>query len=125
MRKSIIYCDRCGRELQPSEKSYMLTTFIYGEDRESASDVCDGAELCETCYEAVDQAVAAAVQGVKEELKEAPAEKKRKLDLGKVEALRRAGWSQAKIADEMGVSIPTISKALKKIFGEETDDDAD
>ena len=38
------------------------------------------------------------------------------LDEGKIKALRVAGWSIAKIADEMGVSEPTIAKRLKKIM---------
>lgn len=38
------------------------------------------------------------------------------LDEGKIKALRVAGWSIAKIADEMGVSVPTIANRLKKIM---------
>ncbi len=55
------------------------------------------------------------------------------LDEGKIKALRVAGWSIAKIADEMGVSEPTIAKRLKKIMeaangtdnGDQPDDPAD
>lgn len=38
----------------------------------------------------------------------------RPLDMGKVKALRDAGWSFAKIADEMGVSHQTIANRLMK-----------
>lgn len=42
--------------------------------------------------------------------------KQRKLlDMGKVVALRNAGWSMKKIADEMGVSEGTIWNNLKKL----------
>lgn len=40
---------------------------------------------------------------------------KKELDIGKVKALRKAGWTLEKIADEMGVSSPTISKSLKEV----------
>ena len=40
------------------------------------------------------------------------------IDLGKVKALHQAGWSNLKIADEMGVSAPTICYHLKKMKGE-------
>ncbi len=35
------------------------------------------------------------------------------LDMGKVKALRKAGWTMAKIADEMGVTPGTICNRLK------------
>jgi hypothetical protein len=41
-----------------------------------------------------------------------PGAKRKELDMGKITALRDAGWSIPKIADEMGVSAPTIRKHL-------------
>ena len=38
---------------------------------------------------------------------------KKELDLGKVKALRKAGWTLEKIADEMGCSAQTIANKLK------------
>ena len=38
---------------------------------------------------------------------------KKELDMGKVKALRKAGWTLEKIADEMGVSTSTIANKLK------------
>ena len=43
---------------------------------------------------------------------------RKNIDKGKVKALRRAGWSINKIADEMGVSTATISYHLKKMESE-------
>ena len=43
-----------------------------------------------------------------------PTQKKGKYDVGKICALRRANWSIAKIADEMGCSDPTVRKILKQ-----------
>lgn len=40
--------------------------------------------------------------------------KKKDIDMGKVKALRKAGWAYAKIADEMGVSTQTIVNRLKE-----------
>ena len=39
--------------------------------------------------------------------------KKVQLDLGKVKALRKAGWTLEKIADEMGCSAQTIANKLR------------
>ena len=44
------------------------------------------------------------------------AERKRKtLDWGKIQALHRAGWSHAKIADEMGSTVSTITTGLSRL----------
>lgn len=40
--------------------------------------------------------------------------KRRKIDVGKLFALKKAGWTQAKIADELGVSEATVSVYIKK-----------
>ena len=40
--------------------------------------------------------------------------KRNKVDYGKITALYKAGWSQKKIADEMGVTPTSISMALKR-----------
>lgn len=40
---------------------------------------------------------------------------KKKIDTGKIGALRKAGWSVFKIAEEMDVTVPTIRYHLKKL----------
>lgn len=45
--------------------------------------------------------------------KKVPARKA--IDWGKAQALRKAGWYLAKIADELGVSVPTVSAHLKEV----------
>lgn len=41
--------------------------------------------------------------------------KKRKtVDVGKIHALRNAGWSITEIADEMGLALSTVSRRLKE-----------
>lgn len=39
---------------------------------------------------------------------------KRDLDMGKIKALRKAGWTLAEIGDEMGVTSRTISNKLAR-----------
>lgn len=41
--------------------------------------------------------------------------KRKTLDWGKIQALRNAGWSHAKIADEVGATAGTISSGLSKL----------
>ena len=43
-----------------------------------------------------------------------PAQKKGKYDVGKICALRRASWTVAKIADEIGCSEQTVRNILKR-----------
>lgn len=38
------------------------------------------------------------------------AKKKKEVDVGKIRALNKAGWSMTKIADEMRCSISTVSR---------------
>lgn len=40
---------------------------------------------------------------------------RRAVDWSKARALRKAGWSYSKIADELGVSAPTIAKHFKGV----------
>lgn len=53
-----------------------------------------------------------------EEPEHAPTKKKEnKKDLGKLQSLLNAGWSQKKIADEFGVHLSTIYKWMKELEG--------
>ena len=47
--------------------------------------------------------------------------KRKTLDWGKIQALHDAGWSHAKIADEMGATTGTISSGLSKLRKEKQD----
>lgn len=117
MRKVTIFCDRCGKQIGLVSK--LLTTFSYNVDNtEDPEDVEDGAELCIDCYNEIDNMVAFMVKnptihfdGGKQIVPKDPKKQnnRTKLDIGKIGALLRAGWSMAKIADEMGVSSQTIA----------------
>lgn len=108
MRKVTFYCDRCGEQI--SGKIYRLATYFGDpDDDESEWLVAYGAELCEKCYKTVDNSVATAIKNT------APKKKSGKeIDMGKVRALRNAGWSCEKIGEEFGVSGQTIINHLKK-----------
>lgn len=117
MRKVTIFCDRCGKQIRLVSK--LLTTFSYNVDNtEDPEDVEDGAELCIDCYNEIDDMVAFMVKnptihfdGGKQIVPKDPKKQnnRTKLDIGKIGALIRAGWSMSKIADEMGVSAQTIA----------------
>lgn len=44
-----------------------------------------------------------------------PRTQKKEIDTGKIKALYDAGWSVARIADELGVSAPTIRSRLSEM----------
>lgn len=46
--------------------------------------------------------------------KKSPVKKKLQLDMNKAFALWNAGWSYVKIADEMGVSVPTLKSRMRE-----------
>ena len=88
MKKIIYICDRCKKEVA-----------------ESIAEVC-GYELCDKCAAKVAEMVAKFVtMGMPK-----PEIRPKKWDIGKAQALRDAGWTIEKIAEEIGVSAPTIVK---------------
>lgn len=128
MRKITFYCDRCGKLIPDKSIMHQLMTKLI-----DVLDVCtsgfaeeeeeEGAELCADCYREIDDMVAFMVKNPKltlmEPKAEAPVRKinhphAKPLDMGKVFALRKAGWSLKKIADEFGVSGQTVSNQIKK-----------
>lgn len=124
MRKVTIFCDRCGKQIDTI--SMWLHTFIYEPpETEDADNVEEGAELCSDCYNEIDNMVAFMVKnptihfaGGKpieaEPEKPKRAAKKKTLDLGKMAALRNAGWSYRKIADELGCSDVTVAAHMEE-----------
>ena len=87
------------------EEVYMLL-WIHNKMKKSAPAPAIAPETPESAAPAV---VAAETPEAK------PMPVKRPVDWGKAKALRKAGWSLAKIADELGVSVPTVSQHLKEV----------
>lgn len=124
MRKITIFCDRCGKQIDTI--SMWLHTFIYElPETEDADNVEEGAELCPDCYNEIDDMVAFMVKNPtihfdggkqieqeKQKKTHGGDRKSLKLDLGKMAALRNAGWSYDKIAQEMHCSPQTVSNHI-------------
>lgn len=131
MIKTMRLCDRCGREITGGIY-YTVTACMIAEHltkTERSFDYCEscGTEVIAGLGKTRASSVTAAdpeespKQAEPAEGKKKGGRKKIKLDLGKVGALYRAGWTIAKIADEMGVGSSTIQRALAQIQ-EETHD---
>lgn len=86
MKKIIYICDRCKNEVA-----------------EPIAEVCSY-ELCDKCAAKAAELVAKFVKLGVPEREERP----KKWDVGKAQALRDAGWTIERIAEEIGVSAPTI-----------------
>ena len=129
MRKITFYCDRCGKQIPDKSIMHQLMTKLvdvldvcmsgYAEEEEEE----EGAELCTACFREIDDMVAFMVKnptihfdGGKQIGEEKPKRtpKKKDLDLGKMAALRNAGWSYRKIADELGCSDVTVSARMEE-----------
>lgn len=103
------YCDRCHAEIaEEQEVFYIGVAHTNGYTKLHTIDIKADAKhfYCTDCMNAIKEFIKN-----KPEEKEEP-EKKRKLDIGKVMALKNAGWSVDSIADEMGYSKGTIYNAI-------------
>lgn len=118
MRKITFYCDRCGKMVDGLK--YQLAVYWTSEEDLNLDpwELETGADLCRDCYKEIDNMVAFMVKnptihfdGGKQIVPKDPKKQnnRTKLDIGKIGALLRAGWSMAKIADKMGVSAQTIA----------------
>lgn len=121
MRKITYYCDRCGKEA-PSVVQIGYRTI----DPETGDpvDYEFGAELCLDCFDLVDKATMAAVNS-KPSVKVKKPTGKKDIDMPKVLALRKAGWTFEKIGIEFGVTDQTIINRLRAWEAEQGKEDGD
>ena len=122
MRKTTFYCDRCGKQsadiIQLGHRR-IDTENGYELDHEWA------AELCPACFREIDDMVAFMVknptihfdggkqiEAEPEKSKRTP--KKKDLDLGRMAALRNAGWSYEKIAEDLRCSAQTVANRMEE-----------
>ena len=111
MRKTQFFCDRCGKLIERT--AHVLAVHYY--DPDGTRDEDEGAELCWDCYSLVDKAIADLIKPpVEPVLVIPPKPQKKQLDLGKIAALRNAGWSFDAIGDEMGVTGTTIRNHMQE-----------
>lgn len=107
MRKTIWVCDKCGAEID-GEVALVKIAFSISADEDGEELRTEyGPELCPKCTEELRQYLKT------KSTPEPQAKPRRKgprleLDLGKMAALRNAGWSYDKIADELHVSQGTV-----------------
>lgn len=122
MRKITYVCDKCGTEI----KGMPLKVIIAETDVDTGTPIRDSEagkelkekEFCQGCIDAMKKMMGEQAeepeQGEEpeepEEPKEEPEETQKRLpvDKGKIQALTNAGWSAAKIADEMGISTGAV-----------------
>ena len=112
-----ITCDMCGAEIELEDMQALIFDDLI-EDREML-------HLCLTCRDQVREYITRTRRMIEEPLPPAEAllkkaEKKRKpIDKGKVMALHNAGWTERKIADEMGRTYSYIHKIIIELEDEE------
>lgn len=136
MKKILYICDRCKREIEENPVKLIAEEM----DRESEDYLYDDPypelkllDLCKNCGDSIvglikrhcargapatvnqdfEKAVEEMAQGSREE-NPPPAEKKHRLDAGKIQALRKAGWTVKAIAEEMSCSEQAVYNVLKK-----------
>jgi ribosome-binding protein aMBF1 (putative translation factor) len=126
MKKTTYICDGCGREITRPE----WYTVFYGITS-SENAVTRTKELfediCEDCMNGLKDVLqtgklirkpAAMKESSQQDVKKTPKKtdlsKKQPFDEGKARALRNAGWSLEKIADEMKCSPQTVANHLAK-----------
>ena len=99
MKKVIFVCDLCGWQMTEPWVTIPIET---GERH-----------LCELCTEKVRAILLPKPEATKEEEPKEEKPKRKRIDQGKVLALAKAGWTVAKIADEMDCSYPTVRNIIK------------
>lgn len=133
MRKINYYCDKCGEQI--TGPKYQLGVFWTDmEDPvDGAWDLDTGADLCEDCYKECDDMVAWFIKHPahhfsapndpveqpdpkpkRKNIKHGTGGRKKDLDLGRMAALRNAGWSLEKIADELRCSAQTVANRMEE-----------
>lgn len=106
MKKVIYICDYCGKEIKGDVFTFRIAKKI-DDSLDFSQDMKKwDPDICPDCLPAWIEAVAPKM----EEPKKKPGRKP--LDMGKVIALRNAGWSLERIASEMKVSPQTIANRL-------------
>lgn len=113
MVKQIYFCDSCGGEIK--DNFYRMEVKQATKDGQTIEEVVTY-DLCIGCFQKWTEQFQKRVDDESQIMAdEARAKLKRKeIDAGKINALRRAGWQVQTIASEMGISIPTVKKYLKE-----------
>lgn len=108
MKKIIYTCDYCGKTIEGDVYTFRCAKRLKDGMDFGLSRVLGGwdPDLCPECLPEWIQRVSP------EKKEEKKYGKKQPIDMGKVLALRNAGWTLKRIADEMKVSPQTIANRL-------------
>ena len=106
----IIECDRCHKRIEkPDRIGYVALNW-----RDLKTDALTGenpTEDLDFCDECMDEITAFISR--KPAADEIAAPQKKRVDVGKIRALSKAGWSVKNIAEEVGCSEQTVYKHIK------------
>ena len=128
MREITITCDLCKKEIEGEPIGYWLCR----TDRMSMDITEDyfhpDLDICDSCADVLTAKISEVFDQNKEKDQKEKTKKKvtnkegtpkKELDTGKIRALREAGWSLEKIADEIGCSPQTVANRLAKMGGKD------
>lgn len=102
------FCDRCGKEIKEKSAGYVATNHRNRENGElQLQNKFEKKDFCVNCMNEIEKFIKTnpEVVKVKSEPEERPETKeKKKVDIGKIMALKNAGWTNKSIAEEMGMT---------------------
>ena len=121
MKKYVLFCDKCGKQIQGAASTINIGENAY--------------DFCETCSKKLKTLITSFVNApdIHADGSEVPEERmprkkvKAEIDMPKVFALRKAGWKWIDIGKEFGVTDSTIINHVRKWqeehHREDTEDD--
>lgn len=122
-----IICDKCGKDISKSEKiGYLVWNFKeHLEGNQLQENIFEKNHYCQECMEKIKTFITEEGKKELEEEKKFPKEKiKKRIDIGKIMALKKAGWKNKEIAMEMHMEPQAVAGAIynykKKKIVEET-----
>ena len=93
----------------------MIITINNYQIEGTPSEMCELMFIMERLNRHDEEKVAPVEEPAEQAEEPAPAPKKRPFDIGKAKALREAGWTLNRIADELKCSPQTVSNKLKEV----------
>lgn len=115
MIKKVCYCDRCGAVAEKAVSVYFNQLDIdSGDIGDEWPGMPGRVDLCEGCAEAIHDMIMTMQGENRTAVKEPKAEKRKKIDRGRIMALRNANWSVKKIADDTGLTPSQVSGVLNQ-----------
>lgn len=111
-----IICDRCGGIIRPGEKiGYIAWNFR--EEAEGGlmqDNPFEMSHFCCRCMEGVKEYIDAKPQQPQPTEGEAGQSARKRIDIGRIMALRAAGWKNKEIAEDMGLTGQQVTAAITR-----------